>query len=602
MQNPSPAKVSLKEKVRGFPEQAGVYLMKNAEDRIIYVGKANVLRNRVRSYFASNRDIKTRTLMSHVEHIDYIVTKNEYEALLLENQLIKKWQPRYNIRLTDGKTYPVIRITNEDYPRVFRTRRIIQDGSDYFGPFTRVGAIDRYLELIEQLYPLRKCKGKVRERPHPCLYYHIGRCSAPCAGKIDREGYLSNVEGIKSLLRGETAELLEELTRRMEAESAGYNFERAAYYRDMRAAIEELQQEQTVMDFDLEVRDYVAVAEKDELASFVVFQMRGGKLVGSDVFRTEVFASDEEDLLQFLLQYYSSIRSAPTKLFLGSASVLDSTKTFLEERFDSEVQVAVPHEQRDRSIMNMAAENARQDLEQRIRDRGNLPALEELQRALSLPGLPFRIEGFDIAQLSGKYPVASMVSFKNGVPDKAKYRRFHVKTLGGKIDDFEAMREVVARRYMRVVNDELEKPDLILIDGGIGQVNAAKGVLTSLGLEDIAVIGLAKQNEEIFFPHQSDALVLPKGSPPLRILQHVRDESHRFATGFRASLQSKDLGSSQLETVPGIGPKRSKKLLQAFGSIPYIIDAEAEEVAEVAGIPTERAHELQDTLRSGSRG
>jgi excinuclease ABC subunit C len=573
--------------------------MKDTNGRLLYVGKAKNLRNRIRSYFGALTDPKTSVLMNRVASIDRIVTRNEYEALLLENNLIKKWKPKYNINLKDGKTYPVIRITAEEYPRVFRTRRVVQDGSEYFGPYPSVETIERYLELTERLFPLRKCRGRLRSREHPCLYYHIGRCKAPCAGKCTKEEYLENVEGIRKLLSGETEEVLDELERKMRVEVEALRFEKAAEYRDTIEAIRALGQEQQVVTFDSDVRDYVGYATRGELASFVVFQMRGGKLSGTDVFHAKAYGSDDENFIQFLTQYYDSFRHPPAHIIvppvLGEVEEqLNTLRTFFREDRGTEVEITIPASGREQSIHRLATENAKQDLERQFRDHGNISALEELEKLLELPKTPMRIEGFDIAQVGGKHPVASMVSFYKGAPDKAEYRRFHIKTLDGAVDDYEAIREAVARRYSRVVNDDLAVPDLILIDGGAGQVNAAREILTALDLGDTPVLGLAKKNEEVFLPYRREPVRLPDGSPPLKVLQHVRDEAHRFATNFRARLQSKEISKSGLENIKGIGPKRSRKLMESFGSTKAIRAADVERIAEVAGISEELAVEVKN--------
>lgn len=573
--------------------------MKDAADTIIYVGKARNLRNRVKSYFSGVKDAKTTVLVGHVAAIDHIVCRNEYEALLLENSLIKKHQPRYNINLKDGKTYPVIRVTNERYPRVFRTRRVVNDGSTYYGPYTKVWSIDAYLELIERLFPLRKCRGPVRKRPHPCLYYHLGRCTAVCAGKTGRESYMANLDRIKRLLSGEREELTAELTTQMHEAGQALDFERAAQLRDTIAAIENLAYEQQVIDHDPDVRDYVGFARRDQMASFVVFQMRGGKLLGSDMFRTEVFESEEEDLIQFLLQYYSEVRKPPKRLFVPLALDTDQLSSFFADELEAEVAVETPDDEgRAASILNMASENARQDLERRIRDSGNLPALEELQKVLALDSTPYRIEGFDIAHIAGKHTVASLVSFHNGIPDPPRYRSFNIRSLDGGIDDFEAMREVIARRYTRVKNEKQPRPDLILIDGGRGQVSAAKEILESIDFGNIPVVGLAKRNEELFLPGRIDPIVLPEGSPPLKILQYVRDEAHRFATSKRSGKQTKELAMTVLEGVPGLGPKRLRSLLEAFGSPDEIAKRSPGEIAAGAHIPAAVAQAVFDTLNS----
>lgn len=472
----------------------------------------------------------------------------------------------------------------------------MQDGSEYFGPYPDVQSIDTYLELIERLFPLRKCRGPLKHRDHPCLYFHIGRCAAPCAGRISRDGYLQHVDQIRKLLSGETETLLADLGRRMNEAAELLRFEKAAEIRDSIEAINTLQAKQQVVDSDLDARDYVASASREEIATFVVFQMRSGKLLGSDIYRTQSYATEEEDLQQFVTQYYDSRRRPPAKLFVPPAMDTTTVATFFLTQHEAPVRIATPSEGRDASIMRMAVENARQDLEKRIRERGNRPALEELQSILKLPRLPMRIEGFDIAQLSGKHTVASMVSFREGVPDKSQYRRFHVKTLDGAIDDFASMREVVARRYTRVVNENLPPPDLILIDGGKGQIGAAVGVLDALGLK-IPLIGLAKRNEEIFLPGRSDPILLPFGSAPLRVIQNVRDEAHRFATGFNQRLRKKDIGLGLLEQVPGIGPARSRKLLEAFQTIAAMLETTPENLAAVAGISAEKAREVQERLR-----
>ena len=628
----------IRESLRYFPTRAGVYIMKDDTDTIIYVGKARNLRNRVKSYFSGRKDPKTTVLVSHVADIDHIVCRNEYEALLLENSLIKKHQPRYNINLKDGKTNPVIRITNEKYPRVFRTRNVVRDGSTYYGPYTNVANIDRYLELIEQLFPLRKCRGAVKPRPAPCLYYHIGRCTAVCAGKTSHEQYMAHIERIKQLLSGERESLIADLTEQMHEAGANLDFEKAAHIRDTISAIENLAHEQQVIDHDPDVRDYVGFARRDQMASFVVFQMRGGSLIGSDMFRTEVFADEEEDLLQFLTQYYSQVRNPPKRLFLPLSVDTDALVSFFRDELSREVSVhtigelseadvsssagrhaagsqaagqdspappdsAAPPDTpappdsaaRAASIMNMASENARQDLERRIRDSGNLPALEELQRILGLRSVPYRIEGFDIAHIGGKHTVAALVSFHNGVPDPPRYRSFNIRSTDSG-DDFEAMREVIARRYTRVKNEQQPRPDLILIDGGRGQVSATKEILDSIDFGDIPVVGLAKKNEELFLPDRVDPLVLPVGAAPLKILQYVRDEAHRFATSKRSGKQTKELAMTVLEGVPGLGPKRLRSLLEAFGSPSQVRKRSAAEISAGANIPIAVAENVVKAL------
>jgi excinuclease ABC subunit C len=588
---------ALRETVSRFPGNPGVYIMRDTQGAILYVGKAKNLKNRVRSYFPENRDIKTRTLVRKIAAIEYIVTENEYEALLLENTLIKKHTPRYNINLKDGKSYPVIRITSEEYPRIFRTRRMVYDGSAYFGPYPAVSSLDTYLDLIEKLFPLRKCRGALKKREHPCLYHHIGRCFAPCAGKISPEKYAENIGEIRGLLSGETGGLIKKLTRDMASAAKKLDFENAARLRDLIRVIEDLDRGQKVVDFDEESRDYIDWAAEDRLCTFVVFQMRGGSLLGRDVFRGLVYDSEEAVLEQFLLQYYHEAARLPGTLYLRAIPEDWSMGEYFSRELKKEVRFLRAGEKRDLAVLNMVKENALHDLRRRIHDMGNIPALEDLKSLLRLPRLPLRIEGFDIAQLSGKHPVASMVSFYRGTPDKKSYRSFHIKTLEGEIDDFEAVREVVSRRYTRIKNEEKERPDLVLIDGGKGQVSAARGILDALDLGDIPVIGLAKRNEEIFLSGEKKPLILPEGSPALRILQAVRDEAHRFATGFNQRLRKKTLSLETLTSVPGIGEVKGRKLLKRFGSGKQIAAATGCDIAKTAGISLEVAETVIKRLK-----
>jgi excinuclease ABC subunit C len=562
------------------------------------VGKAKSLRNRVRSYFAANRDTKTRALVRKIGSIEYILTENEYEALLLENTLIKRHAPRYNINLKDGKSYPVLRITAEDYPRVFRTRRMMHDGSQYFGPYPDVTSLDKYLGLIEKLFPLRRCRGPLKKREHPCLYYHIGRCAAPCAGKVGKEEYAAAIEEIRRLLSGETRGLILRLTRDMHESAGSLDFENAARLRDLIRAVENLERGQNVVDFDAESRDYVDWAARDGLCTFVVFQMRGGKLLGRDVFRTVLYDSGESVPEQFLVQYYQDASRLPATLYLREVPPEWSVPEYFSRELKTQVRCLAASDKRDASVLNMVRENAVHDLGRRLHERGNIPALEDLRGVLKLPRVPLRIEGFDIAQLSGKHPVASMVSFYRGAPDKKSYRSFHIKTLGGAIDDFESVREVVARRYTRVKNEKKERPDLVLIDGGKGQVSAARGILDALGLEDIPLAGLAKKNEEIFLPGEKDPVILPEGSPALRILQAVRDEAHRFATGFNKRLRKKALSLQRLTGVPGIGERKGRRLLERFGSVEGIAAASGGDIAKAAGLSMATAEALKRKLQN----
>ncbi len=626
---------------RQAPAEAGVYIMRDSAGEIIYVGKAKVLRNRLSSYFSGRKDVKTRHLVARVDTIEWILAGSEYEALLLENTLIKKHNPKYNINLKDGKTYPSIRVTHEAFPRVFRTRRIINDGSSYFGPFPSAQAIDTYLDLIKRLFPLRRCV-TMRKRTEPCMYYHIGRCSAPCAGKVGEEEYGRSVEEVKKLLSGETESLLAELKERMAEASVSLRFEEAARLRDAMAAIELFAGRANTVDFDPEARDYVAWAADGDLIVFVVFQMRGGKLSGRDLFRSHTYATEAEALSAFLVGYYSKDRPPPPLVFVmrekdegprqpsragpgavpveapgpggapqpeplplaaeeepafvtaaeaeasGAADSLELVGRYFEAELGTSTSFSIPRERRHEVAMNLAVQNAKEELSKRRREIGDIPALEELQKVLGLETLPERIEGFDIAHLGGRHTVASLVSFKNGIPDKKNYRYFKIKSLDGKIDDFASIREAVARRYTRLVNEEAELPDLILIDGGAGQVAAAKEVLDALGVTS-ELAGLAKKEEEIYRPDAEKTILLPHDSPALRVLVAVRDETHRFATGLNQRLRASDLKFGVLEAIEGVGEARSRRLMRVFGSLDLIASATPERVAEAGGIKAELA-------------
>ena len=661
------------------PKTSGVYLWRDEKDIVIYVGKAKSLKNRLSSYFASKRDIKTRILVSRARRIEYIQTDNEYEALLLENNLIKKYKPRYNINLKDGKTYPVLKITNERYPRLYRTRRIQNDGARYFGPFPNVPAVDDFLSLIKRTYTLRQCK-RLKKR-EPCLYFHIGRCSAPCADKISETDYRKDIDEIALLLEGDLKKPLAELTEKMKDAAAAREFEKAARIRDGMQAVRALRGQNSVEDMDPEARDYIGWAAEGALITFTVFKMRGGKVVGRDLYRTESLKDEAEVLPEFLIAYYTDPKQTPPHIFVCAGQEYELAEQWFADRLGVKVTItAIPLEERkqasatdtesltavnehsyhidnteaaaaektpvygavtpdeadttpvsgsasepetakqtaassnsvDRSeipersaadrlppsvlrrhkaALAMAQFNAKEDAARRVKELGDFPALEELQKILSLDRPPHRIEGFDIAHLHGKYTVASLISFMDGNPDKKNYRIFRLRTTDGIIDDYASMREAVARRYTRLLNEAAELPDLIMIDGGIGQVNAAKAVLDALEL-DIPLVGLAEKNEELYRPHINKPIVLPRRSAALRVLQRVRDETHRFANTRNNRLRSKEELHLQFEQLPHIGEKRAARLLRSFSSIEKLAAASVEAAAAAARITQAQAEEV----------
>jgi len=584
---------SLKEIATDAPTGPGVYIMRDSNGQIIYVGKAKSLKNRLKSYFSGEKDIKTATLLRHVRGIETIIVASEYEALLLENTLIKQHSPKYNINLKDGKTYPVIRITHEDFPRVFRTRRIIQDNSLYYGPFPNVQGVDAMLELIDKLFPLRKC-GTMKKNG-PCMYYHIGRCMAPCCGRINIEDYSLHVQRVQKLLSGDTDALIVDLTVQMHKAAKALQFEQAARLRNTIKAIKNLTGEDSaVEDHNPEDRDYIAWAAEGVLSTFTVFSMRTGKMTGRNLFRARSAADEWESLEIFITSYYDASRPPPPRIYFQNLISIDIIPSappcpgeknlelltgWFRAKFDFEPELLTPMEKHHEAILSMARQNAAEDLRKRLKERGAGPALDELARVLNLQTRPERIEGFDIAQLDGKHPVASLISFKNGVPDRKNYRYFKLRSVIGIVDDFAAMREVVRRRYSRLIREGMELPDLILVDGGIGQVNAAKGVLDDLGV-DCGLVGLAKREEELWLPDAKEPIALSRQSEALKVLQFVRDECHRFATGLNQRLRSKDLFFPVLESVEGIGPKRAAAIMKAYETIANIAAADISEMAE----------------------
>ena len=573
------------------PQSSGVYLWHNENDVVIYVGKAKNLKNRLSSYFSGKRTLKTKLLVAHAKWIEYITTNNEYEALILENNLIKKYSPRYNISLKDGKSYPVLRITNEDFPKVFRTRRILQDGSTYFGPFPDVNALDFFLESIYKLYPIRHCR-LMRNRDTPCLYYHMNQCKGPCCKKISKDEYNIYIEEIKHLLQGNSSEAVQKMTDEMKDAAKKLNFEKAARLRDGIKALQVLQNQNIVETFDSEDRDYIAYASEGELVSFTVLKFRNGKLLGRENFRAESLNDDEDLIGEFMACYYEEKNAIPPTVFIPQTSEYEHIAKWLKEAMNCEsqlIQVSTADSiARDIAAIQMAKHNAKEDIVRRLRDRGDIPAMQELKEKLNLDVLPIRIEGFDIAHIGGKWPVASLISFYNGNPDKKNYRYFRLKTTDGLIDDFASMKEAVSRRYSRLLNEQSDLPDLILIDGGIGQVNAVEEILNSLGL-DIPVAGLAKRDEEIYLPGNSTPICLPKRSDALRLLQRVRDETHRFATSRNQALRTKENVKSIFLEIDGIGEKRAVILQKEFTTVENLALSSAEKISEVLKISTSEA-------------
>lgn len=568
-------------------------MWRDPQDTVIYVGKAKNLKNRLSSYFSGKKDIKTRLLISSAARIEYITTANEYEAFLLENNLIKKYSPKYNINLKDGKSYPVLRITKEEFPRLFKTRNVLHDGSTYFGPYPDAAALDTFIETLYEIYPLRHCK-KFVKRDAPCLYYHMGQCKAPCCGKISKESYNEFFGEICDLLKENGDETTRKLTTIMKEAAAALNFEKAARLRDGLRALMVMQNQNVVESFDAEDRDYIAWYREGELVSFTVLKIRGGKLLGRDNHRVISVNEDDELMAEFISAYYNSPEEVPPKIYVPTQEGVELLSKWIHDELKVENSVVEPvdsESSRHLAAINMAQQNAKEDIIRRMRERGDMPALEELRELLGLKRLPVRIEGFDIAHIGGKFPVASLISFYNGNPDKKNYRYFRLKTTDGYIDDFQSMREATSRRYTRLVNEQADLPDLILIDGGIGQVNAVDQVLKSLDL-DIPIAGLAKRDEEIWLPYADHPVCLPKRSDALRLLQRVRDETHRFATSRNQRLRTKENVVSIFLEIPGIGEKRAKALTKQFTTLENMCAAEESAIAQTLHVRADEATEI----------
>ena len=585
------------------PQSSGVYLWRNEDGTVLYVGKAKNLKNRLSSYFSGRKDIKTRILISRAHSIEYIVTQNEYEALILENNLIKKYSPHFNIELKDGKSYPMLRITNEKFPRLFKTRSMVKDGSAYYGPFPDVSALETFLENISIKYKLRRCKKFVKKET-PCLYYHMGQCSAPCCGKISSESYMELIDEIKRLLEENPAENLKKLEDEMKEAAKLLQFEKAARIRDGINAVKILHMKNTVSDFDPDSRDYIGYATEGSLISFAVLRMRNGKLESRDIYRTFSLKEDDEVMTEFFPAYYTEKENCPAFIFVPPKTDTALIRRWFKEQLKVRPSIKVvpvngtsaksaAFPAKHKAAFEMAVQNAKEDIIRRVRERGDIPAMQELQEILSLPSLPVRIEGFDIAHIGGKLPVASLISFYNGNPDKKNYRFFRLRTTDGKIDDFASMREASSRRYSRLLREHSEMPDLIMIDGGIGQVNAVQGVLDELNL-DIPIVGLAKEDEELYLPGSSTPICLPKRSDALRLLQRVRDETHRFATSRNQALRTKANVVSRFESLPHIGKKRAKLIIGKYRTLETFemkCREFPEEVAELLSVPVAQVAE-----------
>lgn len=588
-----------------LPANPGVYLMRDGSGTILYVGKAVNLRNRVRSYFRDDKGHapKVRALVKQIATFETISTDTEVEALVLENTLIKQHQPHYNILLKDDKTYPWLKLTKEAYPRLVITRRRLDDGARYFGPYPDVGAMHQTLRLIKQLFPLRQ-RPRPQFKDRPCLNYAIGRCPGPCQQLVSVEDYRKTVDQVAGFLEGRHKELLRELKAQMASASEALDFEKAAKARDAIAAITRLLEGQKVVATKESDQDVVAIAMDELTAAIQVFAVRQGQVTGRRGFLLPRAESEAPEVLgSFLCQYYAAIDQLPREVIVSDPLAdQEVVAAWLTERVGAKVAITLPQRGDKAKLLEMVAHNARQALEQdrqrrwAAMERGPQAALQQLAEALGLGAVPRRIEGYDIAHVQGSDTVASMVVFVDGMPAKGEYRKFKIKGVDG-VDDFASMAEVIRRRFRHRGDepDAWDMPDVVLIDGGKGQLGAAISSLDALGLE-LPIFGLAKRFEEIYLPGRRDPVKLDPQAPALRLIQRVRDEAHRFANTFHGDLRGKRMVRSALDEVPGIGAKRKTALLKTLGSVDAMRELSPEDLASRGRLPQRVAADLYRAL------
>lgn len=613
--------VLFQQRLNTLPAKPGVYLMKDAAGQVIYVGKAVNLRSRVRSYFhASNGQTpKIRRLVAHIADFEFIVTGSELEALILECNLIKKYRPRYNVRLKDDKRYPYIKISlQERFPRIYTVRHMQDDGARYFGPYTSSKAVEQTLELLRKLFPYLTCKREITGKDQrACLYYHIGRCAGPCIGAISQEDYQALIEQIVLFLEGKQERIIQNLQQEMQRAAEALAFERAAALRDQVHALQKVIERQKVVSATRSDEDVIAFVREDGQACVQVFFIRGGKLIGREYFIL-TGTQDEDDLeimTSFVKQFYDEAAYIPPTILVQHGIEEEQViEEWLRQKRGTKVAVRVPYRGKGRELVQMAAENAAETLAhlraQWAADQARqVTALDELQKYLNLARAPTRIECYDISNIQGTSATGSMVVFVRGVPRKSEYRRFRIKTVSG-ADDYAMLQEVLRRRFKRAKSQVMEQkpvseeeqsgwgvmPDLVIVDGGKGQLHAALEVMDEMGVAYIPAIGLAKQREEVFVPGRSDPLLLPRDSEALYLLQRVRDEAHRFAIGYHRRLREQSGLASTLDEIPGVGPKRRQALLKHFGSLEAIHEASVEELAAVKGMTREAAERIKEHL------
>jgi len=614
---------NIDEELNKLPNKPGVYIMKDEKKEIIYVGKAKKLKNRVRQYFQSSRSKtpKVNALVKNIEEFEHIIVDNEIEALILEANLIKKHKPKYNILLRDDKQYPYIKITNEKFPRVIKTRNVLKDGAKYFGPYPNGYAVNDTLEIIRNLYPIRTCKlnlSKIPANDRPCLNYYIGRCLAPCQGYVKEEEYNLMIEEIIMFLNGKEEHLVEVIEKKMKKAAENLDFEKAVKYRDQINSLNLILEKQKIVSTSLIDRDVIGMAKGIEDVCMQIFFIRGGKIVGREHFiLPDVALEDREEILSsFIKQFYLGTAYVPKEIFVEKEfKDMEVVADWLREKRGSKVTIHVPKRGEKSELMEMVKENASDTLKYygdriKIKQKKSEDTLKELQNILQLEEPPYRIEAFDISNIQGVEPVGSMVVFENGVPRKSDYRRFKIRTIIGP-DDYGSMEEVVRRRFVRGLREkELIKkksidtggfstfPNLVMMDGGKGQVNVAEKVLEELDI-NVPVCGIVKDDHHntrgIIFNNKE--IDIYKNKETFMLITRIQDEAHRFAISYHRSLRSKKMFKSVLDNIQGVGEKRKKSLLRHFGSIDNIKKANVEELTQVESINRKIAENVYNYFR-----
>jgi len=599
----------LEQELQVLPASPGVYLFKDSQGKVIYVGKAANLSTRVRSYLTTSSSLspKIQQLVSKISDFEFVVTSSEQEALILECNMIKKYQPRYNVRLKDSKTFPYLKIKiNEDWPGVYITRRLQNDGARYFGPFASAGSVRKTLRLVKKIFPFRSCtKSLSGNGTRPCLNYHIHRCLGPCTGVVSEQEYRQVIDQVILFLEGRQELILRELNKKMTEASRQLQFEKATLYRDQIRAIEKVIEAEKIALTLKGEQDVIALAQNDGQALMEVFLIRNNKLIGRDQFAMEGAYGERPSqiMTSFVKQYYTSASYVPPLILLQyPIDEMPVLCDWLKQRRGSSIKLQVPQRGIKKQLMDMVAENARRSLElvkaKQMNPNAMLSALQELKDRLGLPRVPMRIECYDISNIQGTLAVGSMIVLEKGLPKPAHYRRFRIKTVAG-ADDCAMIREVLRRRFKRGAEGEGSwgiMPDLVLIDGGKAQLNAALQARQEVGMDSLPTASLAKEQEEVFIPGRAEPVDIPNNSPALHALQRARDEAHRFAISYHQKLRSKKSLVSSLDAIPGIGPKRKKALLKKFGSVEAIKEASLEGLSQVRSIPLDLAEKIKEYL------